>query len=840
MRHFIIGDGTCRGHGCGQRPADEGRVVNPWIGRSPGLPGSLALVLVVSTGVFAAVQWPANVPERPSAPISLAKDLVSPKIPIRAEPFDLADVRLGPGPFRDAMERDQSYLLRLDPDRLLHTFRLNVGLTSTAQPYGGWEAPTVELRGHTLGHYLTACALMYRSTGDAELKRRIDYIVGELARCQTASPKAGYHEGYLSAYPESLIDRVEKGQPVWAPWYTLHKIYAGLLDAYRLAGNALALEVLTRAAAWIAFRVGHLTPQQMEASLQTEFGGMNDVLASLYATTGDVRHLALARAFDHDAIFDPLTRGEDALDGLHANTQIPKASGAAREYEISGETRYRDIARFFWDRVALHRSYAIGGHGDRESFFPVTDFRRHLSGETAETCNTYNMLKLTRRIFAWEPDARAIDFYERGLYNHILASQEPGRGMFVYLMALEAGRFKTYSTTEDSFWCCVGTGMENHAQYGEAIFAHGTDDLYVNLLIAAEVEWKTKGVTVRQETVFPDQDGTRLTWQARKPVALTLRVRHPGWAFGPLTVAINGTPTAVSSERGSYAAITRTWRTGDVVDVRFPMDLHQEALPGAPDQVALLYGPIVLAGRLGNDGVPSPFAQEQTAYVRFPLPDVPHFVTSNADWLSRVQLVSRRPLLFRTRGLAQPSDVVLEPFFRVHYERYAVYWTVLSPERWAQRQAAVAEVTRRVDALRAAALDFVVAGDATSEGTHAVRASNSQTGTVAGRTWRQAQSPGAFSYRLDTRSASPGEALALSCVFGARDKDRAFSLLVDGTRLATPELDGEAPGVIRLETYALPVELWRGRDAITITFQPAGRRTAATANVFGCGVTRHQ
>jgi DUF1680 family protein len=805
-----------------------------------GLAALTAAAMFTQPPAGAAFLNPALVPDRQSGLVSVAKDLVGPKIPLRAVPFDLADVRLGPGPFRDAMDRDKSYLLRLEPDRLLHSFRLNVGLPSTAQPYGGWEAPTVELRGHTLGHYLTACALMYRSTGDAELKRRIDCIVAELARCQAASPKAGYHEGYLSAYPESFIDRVEKGQPVWAPWYTLHKIYAGLLDAYRLAGNAQALEVLTRAAGWVAFRVDHLTLQQMKASLQVEFGGMNDVLASLYATTGDARHLALARAFDHDAIFDPLARGEDALDGLHANTQIPKAIGAAREYEISGETRYRDIARFFWERVALHRSYAIGGHSDRESFFPVADFRRHLSGETAETCNTYNMLKLTRRLFAWDPDAREMDFYERGLYNHILASQEPGQGMFVYLMALEAGRFKTYSTAEDSFWCCVGTGMENHAQYGEAIFAHGTDDLFVNLLIDAVVEWKPKGVTLRQETAFPDQDGTRLTWQTREPAALTLRVRHPGWARGPLTVAINGTPVVVSSEPGSYAAITRTWRTGDVVDVRFPMDLHVETLPGAPDQVALLYGPIVLAGRLGNDGMPSPFAQEQTAYVRFPLPDVPHFVTSSPDWLSRVQLVSRRPLLFRTRGLAQPSDVVLEPFFRVHHERYAVYWTVLSPEQWAQRQTAVADVTRRAEALRAAALDYVVAGDATSEGAHALRASNSQTGTVAGRTWRQAQNPGAFSYRLGTKGASPGDALALNCVFGARDRDRAFSLLVDGTKLATPELDGEAPGVIRLETYALPVELWRGRDAITLTIRAADRWAAATANVFGCGVTRHQ
>jgi DUF1680 family protein len=774
-------------------------------------------------------------------PVSLSRmpaDSVSPRIPIRAIPFDLADVRLGPGPFRDAMERDKSYLLRLDPERLLHTFRLNVGLTSAAQPYGGWEAPGVELRGHTLGHYLTACALMYRSTGDPELKRRIDYIVDELARCQAASPGASYHEGYLSAYPESFIDRVEKRQRVWAPWYTLHKIYAGLLDAYRLAGNARALEVLRRAADWIAFRVDHLTPDEMQASLQTEFGGMNDVLAALYATTGDARHLALARAFDHRAVFDPLARGEDPLDGLHANTQIPKAIGAAREYEVTGETRYRDIARFFWDRVALHRSYVIGGNSDRESFFPVDEFRRHLSAETAETCNTYNILKLTRRLFAWAPDAREMDFYERGLYNHILASQEPGRGMFVYLMALEAGRFKTYSTAENSFWCCVGTGMENHAKYGEAIFAHGTDDLYVNLFVAAEVEWREKGITVRQDTAFPEEDATRLTWQAREPVAVTLRVRHPAWARGPLTVAVNERPVPVSSQPGSYAAITRTWRTGDVVDVRFPMDLHAEALPGAPDQVALLYGPIVLAGRLGGDGVPSPFAKVQTEYAHFPEPNVPHFVSSDTDWLSRVERVSRRPLQFRTRGLAQPHDVVLEPFYRVHHERYAVYWTVLSPERWAERQAAIADVTRRVEALPAGALDHVVAGNATSEGAHAVQATHSQTGEIDGRTWRQAQSEGAFSYRLGTKGASSGEPLELVCVFGARDKGHAFTILVDATKLASPELDGEAPGVVRVETFPIAPELWGSRDAITVTFQAAARWNAVTANVFGCALTR--
>jgi DUF1680 family protein len=801
------------------------------------LRATIVRTLALTAAAYAATAAPPALEAGEELP-PRAADRAAGKVPIVARPFDLAEVRLGPGPFRDAMERDKLYLLRLDPHRLLHTFRLNVGLPSTARPYGGWEAPEVELRGHTLGHYLSACALMYRSTGDPELKRRVDDVVGELARCQAASPGAGYNPGYLSAFPESFIDRVEKGQPVWAPWYTLHKLFAGLLDAHRLAGNAHALSVLEQAAEWVAFRVNRLTRDEMQKSLQTEFGGMNDVLAALYATTGDPRHLALARAFDHAAVFDPLARGEDALDGLHANTQVPKAIGAAREYELTGETRYRDIARFFWDRVALHRSYVIGGHSDREHFFPVSDFPRHLSAETTETCNTYNMLKLTRRLFAWAPDAREMDFYERGLYSHILASQEPGRGLFVYLMPLQAGHFKTYSTAEDSFWCCVGTGMENHARYGEAIFAHGESELFVNLFIAAEVHWRAKGIRLRQETAFPDEDATRLTWQAREPARLTLRVRHPAWARGPLVVSINGEPASLDSRPGSYAAITRTWRTGDRVDIRLPMGLHAETLPGAPDKVALLYGPIVLAGRLGDDGMPAPFAGFQLEQARDPQPDVPHLVTADADWLSRVELVSRRPLLFRTRGLAQPHDVGLEPFYRVHHERYAVYWTTTTPERWAQRQAAVADVARREAELRATSVDSVVAGDATSESAHALQASSSRTGTIGGRTWRQAQNKGAFSYRLATGGVAPDEPLALSCLFGARDKDRAFSILVDGTPLASPELDGDEPGVVRIDTFPIPGGARREQGAVTVTFQAADRWDGATANVFACAVRR--
>jgi DUF1680 family protein len=337
----------------------------------------------------------------PTAAADRPADRIQPVVPMKAAPFELKDVRLLEGPFRAALMRDQAYLVSLDADRLLHMFRLTAGLPSTAQPYGGWEDPKCELRGHSLGHYLSACALMFASTGDTGIKAKADYIVVELAKCQDALPKQGHHPGYISAFPESFIDRVEARQPVWAPWYTLHKIMAGLLDSYKLGDNQQALVVLGRMADWVKFRVDRLTPAQMQASLETEFGGMNDVLANLYAVTGNPDHLRLARAFDHQKIFEPLARGEDRLDGLHANTQIPKMIGAARVFELTGEKRYQDIATFFWQRVALNRSYVIGGHSDGEHFFPIDQFSRHLTAETAETCNTYNMLKLTRHLFAF-------------------------------------------------------------------------------------------------------------------------------------------------------------------------------------------------------------------------------------------------------------------------------------------------------------------------------------------------------------------------------------------------------------------------------------------------------
>ena len=611
--------------------------------------------------------------DSPGPEIAPAGAPVTPVVSPSAQPFALPEVRLLPGPFYDAMVRDQKYLLSLDPDRLLHNFRVNVGIPSSATPYGGWEDPTCELRGHCLGHYLSALSLMYAGTGDPRYRKRADYIVAQLALCQNASPAAGFHPGYLSAFPESFIDRVEQRQRVWAPWYTLHKVLAGLYDASQLCGNSQALAVAEKMAGWVKFRVDRLTPEQMQASLETEQGGMTEVLANLYAATGNTNDLLTARAFDHQKVIEPLAEQQDRLDRLHANTQIPKIIGAAREYEMTGDARYAEIARFFWDRVALHRSYVIGDHSDREHFFDINHFTNHLSAETCETCNTYNMLKLTRHLFAWSPDAVTMDFYERALYNDILASQDPDTGMFVYLMSLKPGHFKNYSTPEDSFWCCVGTGMENHAKYGDTIFFHDNASLYVNLFIASELFWREKNLVVRQDTSFPVQDTTRLSFQCSQPEQLALKIRWPSWAEPALTVRVNGQKQKITGQPGSYITIDRAWQNGDHVDIKLPMKLHTEPLPGTTNIIALLYGPLVLAGDLGTNNLPSQYNSDQTASAKLSDPAVPVFASAPEAVLKHVR-ATREPLVFQTHDLGRPNDVRLIPFYQASHIRYTVYW----------------------------------------------------------------------------------------------------------------------------------------------------------------------
>src|SRR5215510_5588782 len=632
---------------------------------------AVLFALVVATQITS----PAKFPAQQNSPFKVQN-----KVQLAAIPFPMREVRLLDGPFREAMLRDQKYLLSLDNDRLLHMFRLTAGLPSTAKPYGGWEAPDVQLRGHSMGQFLSACALMYASTGDERFKTKADAVVAELAKIQQALASRGFNPGYLSAFPEEFFDLVDKRERVWAPYYTIHKLMAGLLDMYLLCDNKQALDVLLKKAAWVKFRVDRLSEEQQQAALQTEFGGMEEVLTNLYAVTGDPEHLRVARNFD------PLARGEDPLNGLHANTQIPKAIGAARDYELTGEKRYHDVASFFWERVAKHRSYVIGGNSDGESFFPPETFSKHLGPASTETCNTYNMLKLTRHLFAWEPSVEKMDFYERGLYNHILASQDPATGGFCYYVPLRPGAFKTFSTPEESFWCCVGTGMENHAKYTDTIYFHDDRSLYVNLFIASELNWKEKGLIVRQETKFPEEDTTRLSIKTDKPIKLALKVRCPSWSRpaqlipsmasgGPgMTLTINGEKPPISAKPGSYVTIERKWKSGDTVEIRLRIELRIEKMPDDPKMIALFYGPIVLAGDLGQEGLQDAkrYGPSAPQLGRVKPIEIPAFV-SDGYGLAQIKPVPGAPLTFKTDGLGRPQDITLLPFYKVFEPRYTVY-----------------------------------------------------------------------------------------------------------------------------------------------------------------------
>src|SRR5436190_17690239 len=548
-------------------------------------------------------EWIALVGAAATAASTPLRTFAVPRVPV---PFPLAAVRLLPGPFLDAQDRDRQYLMLLQPDRLLHNFRVNAGLEPRAPVYGGWESeePWVGIRchGHTLGHYLSAASLMYASTGDDRLKQRVDYIVGELRACQDAS-----RTGLVCAFPDgpAQLDNAIAGRRViGVPWYTMHKVLAGLRDAHLHANSGPALEVFARLAAWATAATAAMSDELLQRMLGVEHGGMNEALADAAALTGEPKYLSAAQRFCHEAVLAPLAASRDPLDGLHANTQIPKVVGFQRLFELTGNERYGRAARFFWQSVVGRRSFVTGGHGDNEHFFPPSDFARHLaSAKTMETCGTHNMLRLTRALFGGDPAARLFDFYERALYNGILASQDPASGMMTYFQATRPGYVRLFHTPERSFWCCTGTGMENHAKYGDSIYFKSPAALWVNLFIPSVVRWTEIGMTLRQTTSFPETPVTHLAVSiARPPVRATLHIRRPAWC-SQMTVRVNGRRWAAAVSAAGYVGIDRAWRDGDRIEVTLPMTLRAEPLPGASDVIAFLYGPIVLAGRFGQQGL---------------------------------------------------------------------------------------------------------------------------------------------------------------------------------------------------------------------------------------------
>ena len=585
-----------------------------------------------------------------------------------ARPFDLDRVRLHPGPFLDALEVNRRFLLAQDEDRLLHMFRITAGLPSTAEPLGGWEAPVNELRGHYVGHYLSAVAKMSQSLGDSVLKARGDRIVTELAKCQQQ-----LGNGYLSAFPEEFFDRLRDGKPVWAPFYTLHKIMAGLLDMHTLATNAQALDVLQGMARWTGRWAQPLGDEHMARVLEREYGGMNEMLYNLAAVTGRDGYKDLAHRFDHERFFAPLGQGRDELKGLHANTNIPKVVGAARRYELTGELRYRRIAEYFWRQVTTQRAYCTGGTSNGEGWNAEPGvLSTELSGYTQEDCTTYNMLKLTRHIFGWTADPACADFYERALFNGIIGSQHPRDGEKLYYVNLAAGLWKLFGTPGQDYWCCTGTMSESFSQFGDSIYFHDDAGVYVNLFIASELNWSERGVRLVQETQFPEEEGTTLRIQTAKPVRFALRIRVPYWATHGGTAVLNGHGLDGFAAPGGYYVLDRTWRNGDTVAVKLPIGLHLHAMPDDPTLAAVMYGPLVLAGRLGTDGLTPDVLRAEPTKPR----TIPEYkgqpIAAPELRAQGAERVAGRGLEFRAAG--EKGAVTLVPFHTIFDERYAIYW----------------------------------------------------------------------------------------------------------------------------------------------------------------------
>lgn len=737
-------------------------------------------------------------------------------------PFPLAQVRLLESPFKAAQDRDLAYLMSLQPERLLAPFLREAGLEPESSPYGNWESSGLD--GHIGGHYLTALSLAFASTGEQKYRTRLDQVIGQLYAAQKANGN-----GYLGGVPggDTMWQRVAKGEieadlfslnQKWVPWYNLHKTYAGLRDAYLLGGNAQALEMLKKLGEWTLSLTQQLSESQIQAMLYTEHGGMNEVFADYYTITGNKKYLALAYAFSEKRILNPLLRHEDALSGLHANTQIPKAVGFARIAQANDDRELRDAAVFFWNTVVKERSVAIGGNSTREHFHDKHDFSSMIDEvQGPETCNTYNMLKLTALLYEMGGEREFVEFYERALYNHILSSQHPDTGGLVYFTPMRPQHYRVYSQVDTAMWCCVGSGLENHLKYGEFIYAQQGDALFVNLFIPSRLEWTEKNVILRQENRIPDEERTRLVFE--KGGNLTLNIRIPGWTEGVPEVRINGKRVEVSSSDG-YVTITREWRDGDTVTIELPMQTRVEQLPDGSPYFAVLHGPVVLSAPVDprpNENLQFFADDSRMGHVASgalcPTYDAPMFVTENRDIVEKFKRVPGDKLRFEAPELIGNTLAPLElvPFFRVHDTRYMLYWQLTSKsELKAIKSAQKADETARMK-LAEQTVDWVAVGQQQPEAEHDFKGKGTEAGVHRGRHWRHAS--GWFSYALTNPN---GEAQQLRLTLSKEDSGRRFKILLNGYVIDTYTTKHyDAPGFYQLN-YPIPETI---RDNPVIEFR---------------------
>jgi DUF1680 family protein len=746
--------------------------------------------------------------------------------PIKAYSFNLNQVQLLNGPFKTAMKADEAYLLSINPDRLLSDFRSHSGLKPKGAKYEGWESSG--LAGHTLGHYMSAIAMHYASTGDAEFLKRANYIVSELDECQKARKT-----GYIGAIPkeDTIWAEVAKGEirsrgfdlnGGWSPWYTVHKVFAGLLDVYLYCGNKQALIISEGLANWTGETIKNLNDEQLQKMLFCEYGGMAETFVNLYALTGNKKYLDLSYKFYDNRILDPLAEKQDVLPGKHSNTQIPKVIASARRYELTGDKKDQVIANFFWETVVNNHSYVTGGNSNYEYLGEPRKLNDKLTENTTETCNTYNMLKLTRHLFAVNPSAGLMDYYEKALYNHILASQNHDDGMMCYFVPLRMGGKKEYSSPFTSFTCCVGSGMENHVKYNESIYFRGSDgSLYINLFIPSILNWKDKGITIKQETTLPQSDKITFTIGTTKPIKLAIRIRQPKWTTGSV-LKVNGKTLQVSKDSTGYLVVNRTWKNNDLIEFIVPESIYTESMPDNANRRALFYGPVLLAGVLG-DTEPDP------------LKGVPVFVTSETDPNKWLQMVDKSQLGFRTANIAQPADVKLIPFNQTKNEYYSVYWDVFSPDAWVVQQKAYDEARKKARELEARTTDILRVGEMQPERDHNFTGEKIINGEDHQRKWRSTNEGGFITFDMKT-DANEKNTL-INTYWGMDNRGRVFDILVDNVKLTTEDLNKYKESRFYDISYEIPIELTKEKNKVSIKLLPKQGNSAGP--VYGIRMVKN-
>ena len=727
--------------------------------------------------------------------------------------FPLGDVELLDGPFKHAQELNLKVLMEYDVDRLLAPFLKEAGLPVKAEPFPNWAG----LDGHVGGHYLSAMAMNYAATGNEECKKRMEYMLSELKRCQESNG-----DGYIGGIPNGKVlwtdiknGKVESIWKYWAPWYNVHKIFAGLRDAWMYTGNQEALDMFLKLCDWGISVTEGLSDNQMEQMLANEFGGMDEIFADAYQITGEQKYLTTAKRFSHRWLFDSMAAHKDNLDNIHANTQIPKVIGYQRIAEVCGDNQYLDAADFFWNIVACKRSLALGGNSRREYFSAMDDFRSHVEvREGPESCNTYNMLKLTE--------------------GH------PEHGGYVYFTSARPAHYRVYSKPNSAMWCCVGTGMENHGKYGEFIYTHASDSLFVNLFIPSRLNWEQEKVTITQETQFPDAETSRFTvgLKGGKSRHFKLLVRRPAWVTEGYEVKCNGKVVEASekTDGSSYICIDRKWKDGDKVEVFLPMKMRLETLQGEDDFVAIMRGPILMGASVGTDNLDGLVADDgRWGHIAsgklVPLSETPVLIGSKeevTDYLNGLKPMEGQTLRYKLSGIFNDSKfdgLVLEPFSRIHDCRYMMYWLCMTADGYAAYTKRTQEEEKRLMALDARTLDAVSVGEQQPEVDHKMVKENSETGLLKGKKWRDARNGGYFKYTLSTNGKQPSSLMAT--YWGNEQGNRNFEIVVDGTVVATENIVGKwnKEEFVDVE-YKLPEALVKGKNQIEVMFRSKDNNVA--------------